>query len=73
MQSDKNYKCGNCGTIVEVKFFSMSTQDNRDTCPTCGPLCEECVDGGGIFSIKECKVCGNSKLKNEWFRAGEWK
>ena len=51
----------------------MSTQDNRDTCPTCGPLCEECVDGGGIFSSKECKGCGNSKLKNEWFRAGEWK
>jgi hypothetical protein len=71
MQSEKNYKCGNCGTIVEERIFS--TLDSRHNCPTCGPLCEECVDGVGIiFSSPECKGCGNSKLNSEKFRAGEW-
>lgn len=72
MQSDKNYKCGNCGTIVEEKFFSLAVQDIRSTCPTCGPLCKECVDNGGLFSSTKCKGCGSKKIKTEHFRRGEW-
>ena len=71
MQSEKNYKCGNCGAIVELTFFGNNL-DNRKNCPTCGPLCEDCVDGGGMFSNDECKGCGNNKLKAEKFRAGGW-
>lgn len=71
MQSEKNYKCGNCGAIVELTFLGNNL-DNRKSCPTCGPLCEDCVDGGGMFSNDECKGCGNNKLKAEKFRAGGW-
>lgn len=73
MQSDKNYKCGNCGTIVEEKFFSLDTLNDRSICSTCGPLCKECVDNGGIFSDKKCKGCGNKKIKTEHFLSGKWK
>ena len=44
---NKDFKCGNCGTIVKDKILSWSTGDVRNACETCGPLCEDCVDGDG--------------------------
>ncbi len=70
--ADKDYKCGNCGTIVEDKILSWSTGDVRNVCSTCGPLCKDCVDGGGMFSTSRCKGCEN-KTETETFRGGEWK
>ena len=70
--ADKDYKCGNCGTIVKDKILSWSTGDVRNVCSTCGPLCEDCVDGGGMFSSSKCKGCEN-KTETESFRGGEWK
>lgn len=70
--ADKDYKCGNCGTIVEDKILSWSTGDVRNVCSTCGPLCKDCVDGGGMFSTSRCKGCEN-KTETESYLRGEWK
>ena len=70
--ADKDYKCGNCGTIVEDKILSWSTGDVRNVCSTCGPLCADCVDGGGMFSNTKCVGCEN-KTETESFLGGEWK
>jgi hypothetical protein len=72
MQSGKMYKCGNCNTIVKEKFFSLDFTDIRNTCSICGPLCNNCIVGGGLFSDKKCKGCGTKKLKTENFRGGKW-
>ena len=72
MQSDKNYKCGNCKNVVKEKFFSLEVQDTRNTCSKCGPLCKKCIEGGGLFYGKKCKFCGTKKLKTESFIGGKW-
>jgi hypothetical protein len=69
---NKDYKCGNCGTIVEDKILSWSTGDVRNVCSTCEPLCKDCFDGGGLFSTSRCKGCEN-KTETESFRWGDWK
>lgn len=70
--ADKDYKCGNCETIVKDKILSWSTGDVRNVCSTCGPLCKDCIDGGGLFSNTRCKGCEN-KTKTESHLRGEWK
>ena len=69
---DKDYKCGNCGKIVKDKILSWSTGDVRNVCSTCGPLCGDCVEGGGMFSSTRCKGCEN-KTETERFLRDEWK
>jgi hypothetical protein len=71
MGSDQNFKCGNCRTIVKSKIFTLNNQDIRCKCPTCGPLCKECIETSFLLN-KECKGCGNKKLVTENFRRGEW-
>ena len=70
--ADNDYKCGNCATIVKDKILSWSTGDVRNVCSTCGPLCADCVDGGGMFSTTKCIGCEN-KTETESFRGGKWK
>ena len=65
--ADKDYKCGNCGTIVKDKILSWSTGDVRNVCSTCGPF-----DGGGMFSSTRCVGCEN-KTETESYLRGEWK
>ena len=62
------FKCDNCNSIQEEKFFS-SKNDKRANCPTCGVLCVNC------FTISwtgtKCKNC-DEDVKLEFLRGGNW-
>ena len=59
-----DFICANCKEVKTQAFISLKTF-HKYTCPTCGTLCDDCVETG-IFSKPKCKKCGKKVIRYSW-------